>query len=75
MRSDLVFGATAQVSNRYPLTSIASKATRKLHRPNSRLEDTSNDVLRLFGPTNPIANRGQLDAVAITSCGPVRRPR
>ena len=73
MRSDLVFGATAQVSNRYLLTSIASKATRKLHRPDSRLEDTSNDVLRLFGRSNPIANRGQLDAVAIIPSGSVRR--
>ncbi len=49
MRSELVFAATAHVTNRYLLTSIASKATRMLHRPNSRLEDTSNDVFRLFG--------------------------
>jgi phosphohistidine phosphatase SixA len=55
MRSDLVFGATANVSNRYLLTSIASRATRMLHKPNVRLEDTSNDVFRAFGRANPIA--------------------
>jgi len=55
MRSDLVFGAAANVSNRYLLMSVASKATRMLHRPNVRLEDTSNDVFRAFGRANPIA--------------------
>ena len=55
MRSELVFGATAYVSNRYLLTGVASKATRMLHRPNVRLEDTSNSVLRFLGRTNPIA--------------------
>lgn len=56
MRSELVFGAAAHVTNRYLLTSIAAKATRVLHRPNSRLEDTSNDVFRLFGHANPLAH-------------------
>ena len=41
MRSDLVFAAMAQVSNRYMLTKLAAKATRKLHRPNARIEDTT----------------------------------
>jgi len=72
MRSDLVFSAAAQVSNRYLLTSIASKATRMLHRPNRRLEDTSNNVLRLFGRANPLADGGPFDAVALT---PPRRQR
>jgi hypothetical protein len=48
MRSELVFGATAQISNRYLLTRAAAEATRMLHRPNVRLGDTSNDVFRLF---------------------------
>jgi hypothetical protein len=55
MRSELVFVAAAVTSNRYLLTLIASKATRKMHRPDARLEDTSNVVLQLCGRRNPIA--------------------
>jgi len=44
MRSDLVFGA---------LSHVASKATRKLHKPNTRLQDTTNEVLGRFQTTNP----------------------
>lgn len=53
MRSDLVFGALSHVSNRYSLCQLASKATRKLHKPNTRLQDTTNDVLYRFHSTNP----------------------
>lgn len=53
MRSDLVFGALSQVSNRYQLCQLASKATRKLHKPNTRLQDTTNEVLVKFHTTNP----------------------
>jgi hypothetical protein len=53
MRSDLVFGALSQVSNRYQLCQLASKATRKLHKPNTRLQDTANEVLARFHSTNP----------------------
>ncbi len=53
MRSDLVFGALSHVSNRYQLCQLASKATRKLHKPNSRLQDTANEVLARFHTTNP----------------------
>ena len=53
MRSDLVFGALSHVSNRYQLCQLASKATRKLHKPNTRLQDTTNEVLCRFQPTNP----------------------
>jgi hypothetical protein len=53
MRSDLVFGALSRVSNRYQLCQLASKATRKLHKPNSRLQDTTNDVLGRFHTANP----------------------
>ncbi len=37
MRSDLIFGALTHVKNRYELCQLASKATRKLHKPNTRL--------------------------------------
>lgn len=53
MRSDLVFGALSHVTNRYQLCQLASKATRKLHKPNTRLQDTTNDVLDRFHGTNP----------------------
>ena len=53
MRSDLVFGALSHVYNRYQLCQLASKATRKLHKPNTRLQDTTNDVLYRFRKGNP----------------------
>ena len=53
MRSDLVFGALSHVSNRYQLCQLASKATRKLHKPNTRLQDTANEVFCRFHTTNP----------------------
>jgi len=53
MRSDLVFRALSHVSNRYQLCQLASKATRKLHKPNTRLQDTTNEVLNRFQQANP----------------------
>jgi hypothetical protein len=64
MRSDLVFGALSHVSNRYQLCQLASKATRKLHKPNTRLQDTTNEVLGRFQTTNPGA------AAAVESAEP-----
>ena len=55
MRSDLVFGALSHVSNRYQLCQLASKATRKLHKPTTRLQDTTNEVLSRFHGSNPAA--------------------
>ena len=55
MRSDLVFGALSHVSNRYQLCQLASKATRKLHKPNTRLQDTTNEVLVRFQSASPEA--------------------
>lgn len=48
MRSNLIFGAMAPVKNRYMLCQLVSKATRKFHRPATRVQDTMNDVLRRF---------------------------
>jgi hypothetical protein len=53
MRSDLVFGALSHVSNRYQLCQLASKATRMLHKPSTRLQDTTNEVLSKFQTANP----------------------
>jgi hypothetical protein len=55
MRSELVFGATKYVSNRYLLTSVAAKAIRKLHRRNTRIQDTANEVFGRFRHANPLA--------------------
>ena len=54
MRSDLIFGALTHVNNRDQLCQLASKATRKLHKPNTRLQDTTNDVLERFKDTVPM---------------------
>ncbi len=61
MRSDLIFGAPTHVNNRYQLCQLASKATRKLHKPNTRLQDTTNDVLERFKDTVPM---GDLNAAS-----------
>jgi hypothetical protein len=55
MRSELIFGAMTYVSNRFLLTRLASKATRSLHRPNTRIEDTANEVFERFTHVNPLA--------------------
>jgi hypothetical protein len=71
MRSDLVFGALSQVSNRYQLCQLASKATRKLHKPNTRLQDTTNEVLVRFHTTNP----GTAHPVQAPAIQPMERRR
>ena len=45
MRSDLIFEALHTLQNRYMLCQLASKATRRFHRPNTRIQETMNDVL------------------------------
>nr|WP_245632612.1 DNA-directed RNA polymerase subunit omega [Edaphobacter aggregans] len=55
MRSELIFGAITHVSNRYLLIKLAAKATRKFHRPNTRIQDTTNDVLMYFSRSSPIS--------------------
>jgi hypothetical protein len=55
MRSELIFGAMTYVSNRFLLTRIASKATRRFHRPNTRIQDTANEVFEHFAHANPLA--------------------
>ena len=53
MRAELTFMALAHESNRYLLTRLIAKATRKLHRPNTRVQDTMNDAFERFGCSNP----------------------
>ena len=60
MRSDLIFGALTHVTNRYELCQLASKATRKLHKPNTRLQDTTNEVLDRFKDTVPMEETSEV---------------
>lgn len=48
MRSELVYPAVRKLPNRYLLCQVASKATRKFHRPNTRMQDTMNRILEKF---------------------------
>ena len=57
MRSELVFGAMTYVSNRYLLVRLAARATREFHRPNSRIQETTNEVLARFREVNPLARQ------------------
>jgi hypothetical protein len=72
MRSDLVFKALSHVNNRYQLCQLASKATRKLHKPNTRLQDTTNEVLCRFEIANPGGHKTPEEAPAAQ---PVERRR
>lgn len=56
IRSDLVFDALHTLRNRYMLCQLASKATRKFHRPNTRIQETMNEVLERIG----VADREQV---------------
>ncbi|HWR34699.1 MAG TPA: DNA-directed RNA polymerase subunit omega [Clostridia bacterium] len=51
MRSDKVFEALHTLQNRYMLCQLASKATRKFHKPNTRIQDTTNDVFSRIAGT------------------------
>jgi hypothetical protein len=59
------------MSNRYQLCQLASKATRKLHKPNTRLQDTTNEVLVRFHTTNP----GSVAPVATPAVQPIEQRR
>jgi hypothetical protein len=48
MRSELVFKALEHESNRYQLVQQVAKGTRRLHRPNTRVQETMNIVLEHF---------------------------
>lgn len=54
MRSKLVFDAMAYVNNRYLLSQLVAKATRKLHKPGTRMQDTANDVLIRVSQSSPV---------------------
>ena len=56
MRSDLIFKASSHESNRYLLARLAARATRILHWPNTRIQDTMNDALKRLAHCGPTAD-------------------
>jgi hypothetical protein len=54
MRSELIFKAASQETNRYMLVRLASRATRMLHWPNTRIADTMNNALQHLGHGTPV---------------------
>jgi hypothetical protein len=65
MRAHIVFAAL-QTQNRFALCHLAFKSIRKLHKPSTRIQDTTNDVLqRIAG----IEERqvGAADVIALES--------
>ena len=64
MRSDLTLIALAHESNRYLLARLIAKATRKLHRPKTRLQDMMNDAFERFGRSKPRAAHRTVEAAS-----------
>jgi hypothetical protein len=58
MRSELVFGAVPAITNRYQLCGLVAKATRKLHKPHARMQDTVNEVLTRLGSVDAVVSQG-----------------
>jgi hypothetical protein len=69
MRSDLIYNSLKPVNNRYMLCQLVSKATRKFHRPNTRIQDTMNDVLMRVGKAD------EQEAVITVPPGQVAEPQ
>jgi hypothetical protein len=69
MRSDLIYDALDTVRNRYLLCQLISKATRKFHKPNTRVQETMNDVLVRVGQA------GETDAVIETAAVHMPEPQ
>lgn len=55
MRSEMVFAAEHKLHNRYMLCRVLATATRKFHRPATRIEDTTDAVLRRIANANAAA--------------------
>ena len=63
MRSELVFAARHRMINRFTLCQAAAKAARKFHRANTRMEDTTNEVLQRIAVSErePVVSGCELD--------------
>ena len=52
MRSEMVFAAEHSLPNRYMLCRVLATATRKVHKPATRIEDTTDAILRRIANSN-----------------------
>jgi hypothetical protein len=52
MRSELIYSAGTQITNRILLSTVAMSAVRKLHINSTRVEDTTNRVFSEVGNGN-----------------------
>ena len=52
MRSEMVFAAERRLPNRYLLCRVLATATRKFHKPTTRIEDTTDALLRRIAKAN-----------------------
>jgi len=55
MRSEMVFAAEHRLPNRYMLCRVLATATRKFHKPATRIEDTTDAMLRRIANANAAA--------------------
>jgi len=69
MRSDLVFGHFLMCPIATSSVNWLARQPRKLHKPNTRLQDTTNEVLCRFQTANP----GTVGPVAAPAAQPVER--
>jgi hypothetical protein len=67
MRSHLIYGALSPVKNRYMLCQLVSKATRKFHRPQTRVQDTMNQIFDQFGKANTTEKVMAMSAVTTSA--------
>jgi hypothetical protein len=63
MRPELVFAAERTLRNRYSLCRLLPTATRKFHQPNTRVEETTDVLLRHIANAN--AEVAKLDSTEI----------
>jgi hypothetical protein len=57
MRSQLTFDAMKHVPSRFLLAKLTAMATRRFHRPGTRVQETTNEVLERFTHANPLAEK------------------
>ncbi len=55
MRSEMVFAAEHRLPNRYMLCRVLASATRRFHEPATRIEDTTDAMLRRVANANAAA--------------------
>ena len=55
MRSEMVFAAEHRLPNRYMLCRVLATATRKFHKPATRIEETTDAMLRRIANANATA--------------------